>query len=147
MLGVSNINSILGTYFFFYVVLVWGIKKINEGQNFFSVEPLWGTYFLSRFFVKALCARSARFACSAPRPAEGFAGKTLWKSKFVLLPDHYFGNCFLLWMLCKDPDDLSVLYILQSNHFFNFFTSDQSKLKTTEVCTKSSQEYFHIFFK
>ena len=73
--------------------------------------------------------------------------KTLWKSEFVLLPDYYSGNCFLLWMLYKDPDDLSVLYILQSNHFFNFFTSDQSKLKTTEVCTKSSQEYFHIFFK
>ena len=73
--------------------------------------------------------------------------KTLWKSEFVLLPDHYFGNCFLLWMLYKDPDDLSVLYFLQSKHFFNFFTSDQSKLKTTEVFTKSSQDHFHIFFK
>lgn len=34
--------------------------------------------------------------------------KTLWKSEFVLLPDYYFGNCFLLWMLYKDLDDLSV---------------------------------------
>ena len=71
MLGSGKINSILGAHFFLCVVLVWGIRKIKEGHIFFSVRPLCGTYFLSRFSVKALCARSARFARSAPQPAFG----------------------------------------------------------------------------
>ena len=51
-----------GTYIFFCVVLILVIKKINQGHIFLCVRSLWGTFFLSRFFVKALCARSARFA-------------------------------------------------------------------------------------
>ena len=82
MLGVSKINSILGTYFFFCVVLVWGIKKIIKGHIFFSVRPLCGTYFLSRFSVKALRARSARYARSAPRPAFGRPWRALRWDKY-----------------------------------------------------------------
>ena len=71
ILGSRKINTILGTYFFFCVVLVWGIRNINEGHIFFYVRSLCGTYFLSRFSVKALRARYARFARSAPQPAFG----------------------------------------------------------------------------
>ena len=46
--------------------------------------------------------------------------KTLWKSEFALLPDHYFGNCFLLWMLYKDPDHFSVLYFSSVQSFLQF---------------------------
>ena len=83
MSGSRKINSILGTYFFFCVVLVWGIRKIKEGHIFFSVRPLCGTYFLSRFSVKALRARSARYARSAPRPAFGRPWRALRWEKLI----------------------------------------------------------------
>ena len=107
MLGSGKINSILGTYFFFCVVLVWGIRKIKEGHIFFSVRPLCGTYFLSRFSVKALRARSARYARSAPRPAFGRPWRALcWDKRGV------FGN-FLLQLL-------SVLMSLEIKHCIVF---------------------------
>ena len=83
VLGIRKINTFLGTYFFFCVVLVWGIRNINEGHIFFSVRSLCGTYFLSRFFVKALRARSARFARSAPRPAFGRPWRALRWEKYL----------------------------------------------------------------
>ena len=98
VLGIRKINTFLGTYFFFCVVLVWEIRNINEGHIFFSVRSLCGTYFLSRFSVKALCARFARYARSAPRPAFGRPWRALrWeKNQTYNLQEKFYIDTVML---------------------------------------------------
>ena len=60
--------------------------------------------------------------------------KTLWKSEFVFLLDHYLQ----LPLLYIDLDDLSVMYFSSFPVFFNFFISYQLKLTI-------SIYFFHTF--
>ena len=72
---------------------------LGQVKNFFLMWSMLGKVKITRFFVKALCARSARFARSAPRPAEGRPWRALrWDKLLFLLPNMClsFLECFIL---------------------------------------------------
>ena len=80
-IGDQKDQYIFRDIFFFLCSPCMGMQKYQWGTHFFSVRSLCGTYFLSRFFEKALRARSARFARSAPRPAFGRPWRALrWEN-------------------------------------------------------------------
>ena len=54
-----------GAYFFFIVDLLLNVRvRFRKGKIFFSFWSIYGTFFFTRKTVKALRARSARFARS-----------------------------------------------------------------------------------
>ena len=63
------------------IFLVWSV--LGKVKKFFWVWSVLGKVKISRFFVKALRARYARFARFAPRPAFGRPWRALrWENHF-----------------------------------------------------------------
>ena len=74
-----------GAYFFFIVDLLLNVRvRFRKGKIFFSFWSIYGTFFFTRKTVKALRARSARFARSAPQPAFGRPWRALrWDNLMI----------------------------------------------------------------